>query len=197
MFINGCTVLVRRSCFEEEGLFDEQLRSAQDSDMWFRLLRRFAFAHIPETLVKYRVHPAQGSQRLWSMRADAHEFWRRCLEDYPLTDIFPELCGREGDQSAIARAHNCLGDIMRVCHADMMLARAQYMRSLQQWPSIRNPAVMKAATLQLWLPSFRWVIKKMIQTWRRTRVQATSAPGLVVQDYEIMSASSEVRCPLI
>ena len=197
MFINGCTVVVRRACFEAEGLFDHGLRYAHDADMWFRILRRFAFAYIPEALTKYRVHPTQESKKLMRMRADAHEFWRRCLEDYPLTDIFPELRGRQGDQSAMARAHNCLGDIMRVCHADMALARAQYMRSLQQWPNIRNPVVMKAATLQLWLPSFRWPIKKMIQTWRRMRVQATSSPGIVVQDYEIMSASSEVRCPLL
>jgi hypothetical protein len=198
MFINGCTVVVRRACFEAEGLFDHRLRYAHDSDMWFRILRHFAFAHIPEALVKYRIHSAQSSQRLWSMRADAHESWRRCLEDYPLTDIFPELCGREGDQSAIARAHNCLGDIMRVCHADMTLARAQYVRSLQQWPSIHNPAVMKAATLQLWLPNLRWLIKKTIQTWWRMGGQAASSPpGIVAQDYEIISASNEVHCPLL
>ncbi|MBC8492638.1 MAG: glycosyltransferase, partial [Chloroflexi bacterium] len=133
MFINGCTVLMRQSCFEREGLFDENLRYAQDANMWFRLLRRFAFGHIPEFLVKYRIHPGQGSHKLKGRRADFHEFLRRCVEDYPLTDIFPELIGRETDNRTLARAHNCLGDSMRVCNHDYVLARAQYTQSLRYW----------------------------------------------------------------
>lgn len=190
MFINGCTVLVRRACFEAEGLFDDRLPFAQDADMWFRLLRRFVFAHIPESLTKYRVHAGQGSQKIKRIRADAHEFWRRCLEDYPLTDIFPELRGREDDKAAVAKAHNCLGDIMRICHADMPLARGQYIHSLQIWPNLRNRALPRAIMLQFWLPNPTWIIVRRLVAWQH---QSSRVPE---EDLSAIKFSNIVRCSI-
>ncbi len=37
---NGSSLLLRRSCFEEAGLFDTELRSAVDFDMWLRIACR-------------------------------------------------------------------------------------------------------------------------------------------------------------
>ncbi len=59
--INGCTTLVPRRCFDAEGFFDESLRTTQDYDMWFRLLKRYDFVHVPMVLVHYRVHEGQGT----------------------------------------------------------------------------------------------------------------------------------------
>lgn len=47
------TVLVRRSCFEKVGTFDENLRSCQDWDMWIRIAKCYRFDYAPETLVMY------------------------------------------------------------------------------------------------------------------------------------------------
>ena len=48
------SVLIRRSAFERVGLFDERIRYAEDSDMWFRIIARFDVAFYDKYLVFYR-----------------------------------------------------------------------------------------------------------------------------------------------
>ena len=63
-FINGSSVLIRKGCFEQVGLFDESLPTDSDGDMWFRLLKNgYEFGHIPEVLVKYRWHSSNLSHK--------------------------------------------------------------------------------------------------------------------------------------
>ena len=52
-------VLVRRSCFDEVGVFDEALAGAQDRDLWIRLAGACDFDAVPEVLVRRHVHGAQ------------------------------------------------------------------------------------------------------------------------------------------
>lgn len=61
--VNGCTVLVPRRCFGEVGLFDERLKFTQDYDLWFRMARRYPFLHIPEVLIRSRIHAGQETRR--------------------------------------------------------------------------------------------------------------------------------------
>ena len=65
--VNGCTVLVPRRCFEQVGLFDERLKATQDYDLWFRMARRFPFIHVPEVLLRSRMHAGQGTRRMTSI----------------------------------------------------------------------------------------------------------------------------------
>lgn len=62
--VNGCTVLVPRACFDAVGTFDETLRISQDYDLWFRMAGRYDFVHVPEILIKSRIHPGQGTNVL-------------------------------------------------------------------------------------------------------------------------------------
>lgn len=62
--LHGCTLLIPRSAFEKVGGFNENLRTTQDYDLWFRMAREFPFVHIPEVLVKARSHPDQGSHKM-------------------------------------------------------------------------------------------------------------------------------------
>src|SRR5262249_6391373 len=50
------TVLLRRSYLDQAGLFDEELRSMQDYDMWLRLAQFCEFEYIEAPLVRYRMH---------------------------------------------------------------------------------------------------------------------------------------------
>jgi glycosyltransferase involved in cell wall biosynthesis len=50
------TVLVRRACFDEVGLFDESIPFGLDYDMWIRISREFQFEYIADPLVNYYVH---------------------------------------------------------------------------------------------------------------------------------------------
>ena len=48
--------LVRRSVFDQVGLFDEELQARQDWDMWLRIAAAFKIVAVPEVLVDYREH---------------------------------------------------------------------------------------------------------------------------------------------
>ncbi|TAK21283.1 MAG: glycosyltransferase family 2 protein [Chloroflexota bacterium] len=54
-------IAVRRSCFDEVGLFNESLAGCEDWDMWIRLTRRFRIHHIPEklTAITFRLPDAR------------------------------------------------------------------------------------------------------------------------------------------
>ena len=67
-------VIVQIEAFEEAfahivgqvGLFDERLKVAQDYDLWFRMARRYPFVHVPEVLLRSRMHAGQGTRRMAS-----------------------------------------------------------------------------------------------------------------------------------
>jgi hypothetical protein len=61
MYIGGCTIMVERSCFYIVGLFNEQLKTTQDSEMWLRILSQFDIGRVQEKLVNERHHKRQGS----------------------------------------------------------------------------------------------------------------------------------------
>ena len=67
---NGSSVLIARSCFDDVGLFNETLRSAEDYDWWLRacLLHGYRFFHIPRSTLRYRTH---GSQLTSSVKHNA------------------------------------------------------------------------------------------------------------------------------
>lgn len=62
--VNGCTVLIHKSLFDEVGLFDEELLTSQDYDMWFRMLRNIDPYYIDKRLVCNREHRKQGSKTI-------------------------------------------------------------------------------------------------------------------------------------
>ncbi|MDD5216476.1 MAG: glycosyltransferase [Candidatus Omnitrophica bacterium] len=62
--LNGCALLIPKRCFDQMGLFDENLRLVQDSKKWFEFSQAYDFCHIPEPLVKCRIHPSQAGARL-------------------------------------------------------------------------------------------------------------------------------------
>lgn len=87
--VNGCTTLIPKVCFDEVGLFDERFRVVQDYDMWFRLAKRFCFEHVPEILMRSRLHAEQGS-RTMSARCmvEETEMYVKFLHEFSAHDIF-------------------------------------------------------------------------------------------------------------
>ncbi|UFP96580.1 glycosyltransferase [Gloeobacter morelensis] len=55
--------MVRRQCFERVGLFDLELRFAEDWEMWLRIAADYAFAVLREPLMRYRRHPQCKSKK--------------------------------------------------------------------------------------------------------------------------------------
>jgi len=62
--VAGCVskVMVRRSCFEKAGYFDEALTSCQDWDMWMRVADHYRFKYVPDMLVRIYIHERQISK---------------------------------------------------------------------------------------------------------------------------------------
>jgi glycosyltransferase involved in cell wall biosynthesis len=56
------TAVVRRTVFDEIGMFDESLSAADDWDMWIRIADRYRVTAIPEPLATIRVHPGNQSR---------------------------------------------------------------------------------------------------------------------------------------
>ncbi len=54
-FITTSSVIVKKHCFDEVGLFDAEYQSASDNDMWIRIAQRFEFDYVREPLVNYYI----------------------------------------------------------------------------------------------------------------------------------------------
>ena len=79
------SVVVRRCCFDV-GLFDRNLRSVEDWDMWIRLASRYPFAVIKEPLVRYRLHSSNMSKNWQVMEEGYHLVIEKAFHSAP-----PEL----------------------------------------------------------------------------------------------------------
>jgi len=58
-FIGTSTILIRASCFEVSGIFDENLPTCEDWDLWIRLAKKYKFDYISDILVVYHIHGDQ------------------------------------------------------------------------------------------------------------------------------------------
>ncbi len=100
--LHGCTLLIPKAAFDECGLFDEKLRTTQDYDLWFRMAGRFRFVHLPEVLVKGRVHAAQGSHAL---KHTAHAEINRLLAGFASSLTEQELGSATNQSLCVAYAN--------------------------------------------------------------------------------------------
>lgn len=61
-FITTGTVLMRRSCLDEIGLFDEELRLVEDLDLWLRAASHCRFGYTSAVCLKRRRHESNTSR---------------------------------------------------------------------------------------------------------------------------------------
>lgn len=78
-FIPTLTVLMRRSCLGEVGVFDETLLGAGDWDMWLRIAARWPVICVPEPLALYRVHQTNTTNVIFKNR-DMYREHQRVLD---------------------------------------------------------------------------------------------------------------------
>ncbi len=79
-FVGGPTLLIRRECLDEVGLFDERMAIFEDWDMVLRLTKRYDAAFVPEPLYDYYEH----EKSLTTDRSEKHQ--RRIEETLRLFD---------------------------------------------------------------------------------------------------------------
>lgn len=79
--IGGCTLLIHISHFHRAGVFNEQLKTTQDYDMWFRIFRGIKMIHVPRALVVTRIHERQGSCTIKEFDSDREQLFLHILRE--------------------------------------------------------------------------------------------------------------------
>jgi glycosyltransferase involved in cell wall biosynthesis len=74
------SVMVRRECFDRVGLFDVNLHSIEDWDMWLRIAAEYPFAVIKEPLAYYRQVPNSMSKNCKVMEASFNTVIERAFQ---------------------------------------------------------------------------------------------------------------------
>ena len=79
--INGCSLLVHKSHFERVGLFNEQLPTTQDYDLWFRIMRNAKIVCCEDVLSMTRIHRQQVSKKVCKEHsAEADNLWIHMMD---------------------------------------------------------------------------------------------------------------------
>ena len=74
-FIPAMTTLIRRDCFTEVGMYDEDL-CFEDWDMWMRISRRFRFAYDKVPAARYRVVSTSAARMMSEAMCRSVELFR-------------------------------------------------------------------------------------------------------------------------
>ncbi|MPZ76519.1 MAG: glycosyltransferase [Deltaproteobacteria bacterium] len=81
-------MLLKRSCLEQVGLFDESLPSFQDRDLWIRISRKFHFDYVPDALLNYYVH----GKKVWTNLEALERGLETMLRKYGSSAAFRKSC---------------------------------------------------------------------------------------------------------
>jgi glycosyltransferase involved in cell wall biosynthesis len=77
-------VIVRKQCFDKVGLFDTDLRSVEDRDMWIRIACHYQIAKLRLPLWWYRMHSTSMSYAAERMIAFERKVLQRAFAVHPL-----------------------------------------------------------------------------------------------------------------
>jgi glycosyltransferase involved in cell wall biosynthesis len=110
---NPSCALVRRACLDRVGGFKDELRFAEDWDMWLRIARHYEVRIIRKPLIKFRRHDGfKTYQQVKIMKSSIHriisdnlngEGWRTKGEAYSFTYLdLAGLCLRENREGMAA-----------------------------------------------------------------------------------------------
>lgn len=108
-FIGNSTVVLRKTCFDAVGLFDESpgFFGTEDYDMWLRISYRYAVEFIPTPLIKYREHANQISRNFEKAYLNEKNVIQKAVRNFPdiqkrvnipIADRFAELSFEYGYQ---------------------------------------------------------------------------------------------------
>lgn len=111
-FLSAPTTLVRMECFKRVGLFDESFKTAQDYDLWMRILKCYDIRLIKAPLLKLRWHGGNLTYRTTpETELERSKVLLKAYRDLNIEDIIPSL--REGkDTLAYAQAYEKLATYM-------------------------------------------------------------------------------------
>ena len=111
-FLSVPTALVKMECFKKVGLFDESLKTAQDYDMWMRILKYYDLRLIKGILLKLRWHGKNLTYRTTpETELERAKVLLKAYRSLTIEEIFPSLRHRK-DALAYAEAYERLATYM-------------------------------------------------------------------------------------
>jgi GT2 family glycosyltransferase/Flp pilus assembly protein TadD/MoaA/NifB/PqqE/SkfB family radical SAM enzyme len=80
-FVPVLCFMHEKSCLDEVGLFDEELTTQEDWDLWIRMSRKFKFAHIPKVTCEFNWRE-DGTTMTGAKKMDFLQNTKRIFEKY-------------------------------------------------------------------------------------------------------------------
>lgn len=162
-FIPIDTVLVRRTCIQEVGFFDESLWASEDTDLWHRISRTCPVGYIDDVLARCRRRPG-------SITSDREKLLERRLRatakflsyyspgDGEISRMLQERLGRMYVELGEQRlAHGQLGDARRCFVAGLRYRSARRSSLLRLFASCVSSRIRRAlVSIYRRLRSGRW-----------------------------------------
>ncbi|HEV8716123.1 MAG TPA: glycosyltransferase [Candidatus Binatia bacterium] len=147
-FLSTPTHLLRRECFARVGRFDESLVTAQDYDLWLRVLRYYEVRLLKRPLVRMRWH-GQNQTRVATAQTELERatVLLKAFRTLAIEEIFPSLVGIAADAYPEAFAHAYLTlarFVIRSGLSEMVpVARIYLTQALQYQDQIKIPAELQ------------------------------------------------------
>jgi predicted O-linked N-acetylglucosamine transferase (SPINDLY family)/GT2 family glycosyltransferase len=89
------TILIKKSVFDQVGLFDADLCQLVDVEMWLRIMSKYKIGFVYETLSHFRIHPRQQTRKNSDSRqtilSDWYKFYQKIFQD----DRYPQNLRQE------------------------------------------------------------------------------------------------------
>jgi glycosyltransferase involved in cell wall biosynthesis len=127
------SILVKRTCLEKVGNFDEALPSFQDRDLWIRISREFHFDYVQEPLFNYFVHPT----KVWTNPDVLMRGLEIMLSKYGSSPLFRKECSRRYLEFGVRFGHE----------KQTKKARHALLKSLMLYPFRVRPYVYLSLTM--------------------------------------------------
>ncbi|MBI3494357.1 MAG: glycosyltransferase [Acidobacteria bacterium] len=85
----GSTAVVRRECFDRAGMFDREMSTAADWDMWRRIACYYEVDVVREPLMQYRLRPASMHRDVAVFERDVLHGFARMFADPAASEVRP------------------------------------------------------------------------------------------------------------
>jgi len=125
------SVMVCRDCFETVGVFDRNLRSIEDWDMWIRIASRYPFAVIKKPLAYYRQLPSSMSKNCKVMEEAFRIVIEKTFQSAPSELLYLK-------NRSYGHANLCLAwKSLQSCVRDYKLAVHFRQQAISHYPQLR------------------------------------------------------------
>lgn len=161
------TVLIRKSIFDEIGLFNEQLSGADDYEMWLRVILKYPVKYIDQSLVFYRFHDSNISKNSFKMTILEHKVITTIIFEHP--EAY-DLVGKKAVRARLYELNHQLGGWYSWHNQDFHQARKHYWLAILNCPFILNnyyQLVYCSLTKQL-RKSINWHLSKVKTIFNKT-----------------------------